>query len=290
MHAHKLLTAAFAAIAMVLVPSAAYADGYGNVNCDLTPNDPQCTVVAVNPGTGGSGGGGGGSVTCTQGGKTVPCYDPDLGWLGQDGCRYKLDPAPTNGGAPPAGKDPSSGAWYMRTCPVGNSGASGGLVWLDYRDAPILGTLITQALAELRMPRPRIGLNPAPPAPQVVFVPTWLWVNPAIWRPQKATAAVPGLSVTAVATPTKVTWTTGDDSTTVCNGPGAAWTSTDKPLAASDCSHTYTTTSRTAPGGTFTLRATITWSGGAFGGTEPAATTADEVAIEVTELLPVITH
>jgi hypothetical protein len=64
-------------------------------------------------------------------------------------------------------------------------------------------------------------------------------------------------------------------------------------LSESDCGHTYTTTSREAPGGKFKLRAVvtwhITWSGGGFSGTEPAATTADEAAIEVTEFLPVIT-
>lgn len=92
-------------------------------------------------------------------------------------------------------------------------------VWMDYRDAPIVGALITQAIAELRMPRPKIRLNPAPPAPQVVFVPTWLWIDAGTWKPQKATAAVPGLAITAVATPTKVTWETGDGNETVCHGP-----------------------------------------------------------------------
>ncbi len=281
--------------AALLSPTVAFADGgWGDVNCNLTPNDPRCTVIAVNPGNNPGGGGSGGSVTCTQGGKPVPCYDPNWGWLGQDGCRYKPDPSPPDGATPPAGKDPSTGAWYMRTCPaIDGRDESVEAVWMEARDLPIVGTLITQALAELHMPRPHISLNPAPPAPQVVHVPTWLWVDQAMWQPQKATASVPGLAVTAVATPTKVTWTTGDGATTVCNGPGAAWTREAGPLAESDCGHTYTTTSRTAPGGKFTVRAAVTWqttwSGGGFNGTEPAATTTDEATIEVIEYLPVIT-
>jgi hypothetical protein len=99
--------------------------------------------------------------------------------------------------------------------------------------------------------------------------------------------------VTAVATPTKVTWTTGDGGSTVCNGPGTAWTPAAGPLAESGCGHTYTTTSRTTPGGKFAIRAAvtwqITWSGGGFNGTEPAATTTDQATIEVVEYLPVIT-
>lgn len=182
----------------------------------------------------------------------------------------------------------------MRSCPrMGGRDESVDTVWLGFEDVPILGALITAALAELRMPHPQIGVNPAPPAPQVVFVPTWLWVDSTIWKPQRATAAVPGLSVTAVAAPTKVTWETGDKAITVCDGPGVAWTHDNNPMDASTCGHTYTTTSRTSSGGKFTLRATvtwkITWAGGGFAGTEPAATTADETSIEVTEFLPVVT-
>ncbi|WP_018801993.1 hypothetical protein [Salinispora arenicola] len=124
-------------------------------------------------------------------------------------------------------------------------------------------------------------------------MPVWWWVQPGLWETHTATASLPGITITARAEPTKITWYAGDGSSIVCRGPGTPWTGSASPLSKSDCGHTYTTTSREAPSGKFTLRAVvtwhITWAGGGFSGTEPAATTADQATIEVTEFLPVIT-
>ena len=270
----------------------ALADLGGQVDCTANPKDPTCVVVVIKAGDGGSEGGGGGSVTCTIAGKPAPCFDPNWGWLGADGCRFKADPNPPNGGAPPAGKNAADGSWYMRTCPkIGSRDESVDVVWLDHRDAPILGALITQAVSELHLPSPRIGISPAAPAPQVVYVPTWLWIEPAVWRARSATAAVPGLAITAVATPTAVTWATGDGGNVTC-GKGTAWAAGDNPAAASpDCGHTYTTSSRD---GTYNLRATVTWkvtwSGGGATGTEPDLTSTTAVGVQVAEASVVNTN
>jgi hypothetical protein len=277
-----------AGLLVVACARPAMADLGGQVDCKANPSDPSCVVIVIDPGGGGSDGGGGGSVTCTVAGEPVACFDPNWGWLGSDGCRFKADPSPPNGGAPPAGKTAADGTWYMRTCPkIGNRDESVDSVWLDNRDAPMLGALITQSIAELHLPSPDIGINPPLPAPQVVFVPTWLWVERAVWHTQSATASIPGLSITAVATPTAVTWVTGDGRTFTC-GRGTEWVPGGNPADASpDCGHTYITDSRSQAGGTFGLRATITWkitwSGGGAAGTEPAMTSTSSMQVQVTD-------
>lgn len=282
MRTPKYLTVAFAALVMVLAPSTAYADGWGDVNCNVNPNNPQCDVVVVDPGTSG-GSDGGGSLTCKLGGEVVPCYSEAWGWLGSGGCYYGKD----DGGFLPDG-------WYVKQCynPATDELTFGGTVFLT--DPPIaLAMMVQRALSQLNIPKPVIASNPGLDKPQVVHVPVWWWVQPGLWKTHSATASLPGISITARAEPTKITWHGGDGSSTVCHGPGTPWPGNASPLSESDCGHTYTSTSREAPRGKFKLRAVvtwhITWSGGGFSGTEPATTTADEATIEVTEFLPVIT-
>ena len=116
-----------------------------------------------------------------------------------------------------------------------------------------------QAYTELSPPRPVVVLNPA--SFRVVGVPTWLWLDPAEWSPQKATASVPGVTVTATATPVSVSWDLGESGQLVlCHGPGTAFTSRSNPDAASpDCGYVYRRPSSGQPDGRFTVRATIHW-------------------------------
>ncbi|WP_345541384.1 hypothetical protein [Phytohabitans rumicis] len=153
--------------------------------------------------------------------------------------------------------------------------------------------MVQRALSQLTIPSPVIASNPGLDKPQVVYVPVWWWVQPGLWQTVSATASLPEISITAKAEPARITWYAGDGSSTVCRGPGTPWTGSASPMAESDCGHTYTTTSRESLNGKFKLRAVVTWevtwAGGGYSGTEPAATTADEASIEVTEFLPVIT-
>jgi hypothetical protein len=282
----RLLIVIAATTAIVLTPAAAWADDpWGDVDCDANPNHPQCTVVVVDPGSGGGTGGsdGGGSLTCKLGGEVVPCYTEGFGWLGSDGCYYGKD----GGGF--LGEN-----YYIKTCydPATDEFIFGGTVWLPNLPTT-LDIMVQRALSQLTIPKPVIASNPGLDKPQVVHVPVWWWVQRGLWQTHTATASLPGISITARAEPTKITWYAGDGSSTVCRGPGTPWTGSASPLATSDCGHTYTTTSREASSGKFKLRAAvtwhITWAGGGFSGTEPNATTTDEAAIEVTEFLPVIT-
>lgn len=286
---HRLgagLAAIAAAITLVLnAPSAALADGYGDVNCNLTPNDPKCTVEVIYTGGGGGsgGGGGGGNVVCKIGGVVVECEN-GYGWLGRDGCYYGKD---AQGYLPP-------NEW-IKSCvdPVTDTMISWGIVYLATPPAA-LAVITDRAIDRLTMPRPVIAANPSITAQQMVHVPVWWWVQPGWWQAHTATASAGGLTITARAVPKKITWYAGDGTSTVCTGPGTPWTIGTNPTAASPtCGYTYTSTSKDKPGGTFQLRAVVTWdvtwSGGGLSGTVPGITTTTTTNITVTEFRAVVT-
>ncbi|GAA4850038.1 hypothetical protein [Saccharopolyspora rosea] len=194
-------------------------------------------------------------------------------------------------GAPQQQSPGQSGAWYVYQC--------SGQGWRDslYRPpiwipngptpAPLPSpeTLAQQAYSQLRLPSPQIHASPA--QTQLVNLPTWLWMDPAQWRPQSATASVPGVSVTATAVPNSVTWSMGDGSTVTCPGPGTPFPSSADPRSASDCGHTYHHTSQGRPGNAYPVAATVnwtvTWSGAGTGGTFPNLTTTSTASFAVAE-------
>jgi hypothetical protein len=274
-----------AAAALTLCsPGAARADNYGKVRCDLNPSAPECTVTVVESGSGSSASSASGPLVCQFGGQVVDCYN-GFGWFGAGGCYYGKDP----------GGFLSAHEWIVRCIDpaTGDVHEVGVALLLD--PPSTLAAMLRRAVSQLRIPAPVIAASPAVTAPQVVQVPVWWWVQPSVWGPQAATASLPGIAITATATPAKVTWDAGDGTTTVCAGPGTAWTAKYAPTAASPtCGHTYTTTSRTAPAGRFALRATVTWtiawSGAGMTGTEPAAATTATASVEVTELRAVVTR
>jgi hypothetical protein len=163
------------------------------------------------------------------------------------------------------GPDGQPGAWYVYQCQT--AGIRDALyrppVWIPDGQAgpaaaPDPAALAQQARSQLRLQGPRIVLSPT--ARQLVRLPTWMWLDPAGWRPVAATAAVGAASVTAVATPAEVTWSMGDGGQVRCAGPGTPYPVGGDPKAFSpDCGYTYRTVSASQPGGVFTVTATVTW-------------------------------
>ena len=195
---------------------------------------------------------------------------------------------------PRAGQtQPPSGAWYVYKCT--GPGVRDTLyrppVWIaDGRPGPVPlpspAELAAQARNQLRLPAPRIKANPA--GDQLVSLPTWLWLDRSSWGDVSATASVPGVSVTAVAKPTSVTWSMGDGSSVTCTGPGSPFPTGGAPRSASpDCGHTYTTSSAGQRADAFpvtaTVKWTVTWSGAGQGGTLPDMTTSASAAFRVAE-------
>jgi hypothetical protein len=155
--------------------------------------------------------------------------------------------------------------------------------------APSPAELGQQAYRQLVLAVPVVRTSPAVTVPQLVRVPTWLWVDPGVWAARSKTAAVPGLSATATARPVRVTWSTGDGATVVCRGPGTPFRpGVNRASAASpDCGHTYLRASASQPGGVFAVTATVEWSvswvGGGQAGALPPLTSAATVTLRVTE-------
>jgi hypothetical protein len=194
-----------------------------------------------------------------------------------------------------AGPTPGqSGAWYVWQC-SGSSAVAGVYhlpVWIPNGSqgpgappVPSPAQLAQLARNQLRLPTPSIAANPA--GEQLVNLPTWMWLSSG-WGPVSATASVPGVSVTATATPTSVVWSMGDGSTVTCTGAGTPFPPGTAPTASSpDCGHTYRTSSAGQAGQAFPVMATVhwtvTWAGAGQGGVFPDMTTTGNAAFRVAE-------
>jgi hypothetical protein len=280
-----------AALLVFACAAPAVAGGTDPVNCAQNPTDPRCDVHAGQPGGpgdgggGGGGGSGGGSQVCHYPitNEVVPCYLPNYGQFADDGCYYKPATGNDLAAAEALGGTPTPpGRWYIGTCGYPPSPVLTKFRIFGGNVLPNPADLAADAVNQLHLPLPAIRVNPAPPAAQLVFLPTWMWLDGSSWGSRSATASVPGLSVTATAKPAKLLFSTGDGSSVSCPGPGTAWTTDKDPNAASpDCGHTY------QKPGSFTVTATVTWqiswAGGGQTGTVPDLTTTSTLTINVTD-------
>ena len=204
------------------------------------------------------------------------------------------------GGFAPGG--PTPGSWYSVTCTDLETGATlTQTEWIPDASAPSTPAVSPYAVAleaenSLRLPSPTGYTNPS--VVSVVNLPTWLWIDAGLWHSYSVTATVGTVSATAVATPTTVTWSTGDGGSTNCDGPGTVYDSAESsPQQSTYCSHTYTVSSAGQPSasddsddGTFTVRATIDWSvswsaqGDTGGGSLPPLSTSSSTNIRVEQV------
>jgi hypothetical protein len=282
------VTAATALATISGCATPALAGGTDPVDCSQMPNDPRCTVHVGDPGGPGSGpgqGGGVGSEVCRYPltNDVVPCYLPEYGQFANDGCYYKPATGVDLAAAEALGGKPTPpDQWYVGAC--GYPPVAGLTKFREFAGGvlPNPADLAADAVKQLHLPLPAVRVNPAPPTAQLVFLPTWMWLDGSSWGSRTATASVPGLSVTATAKPAKLMFSTGDGSSVSCPGPGTAWTTGKDPNAASpDCGHTYSTP------GSFTVTATVTWqvswAGGGQAGAVPDLTTTSTITLKVTD-------
>ena len=127
-----------------------------------------------------------------------------------------------------------------------------------------------EALGQIQVPAPVPSTSPGIDLPQVVGLPTWLWIDAPTWQPLQTTVEAGGYQLTAVVTPTQVTWDMGEDDDigpVECDGPGKPY---DLSLPAhvpqrSECTYTYRWASDTLTGpdhadGRYQAAVTTTWS------------------------------
>jgi hypothetical protein len=191
---------------------------------------------------------------------------------------------------PPSGK----GHWVIEVCGVqGVLGKSATLHWqADGKPAlPDPVVLAARAESKLTLVKPVVDSSPVSGKAQVVQLPTWAWMPRAQWVPISATASVPGESVTATATPDRLSFSWGDGTSSTCQGPGTPYVAgSSNPSGSSPtCGHTYRVTSASAPSQQFPVTATlswkITWAGSGQTGTFPdlATTTTVHWTVEQVE-------
>ncbi|RAG86221.1 hypothetical protein DN069_07645 [Streptacidiphilus pinicola] len=266
-----LASAALAA----LVPNAASADGGTHTHVSAACQASNCTFGAASSTSQDSASG----PSKSSGSAPVCAYVP--------------------AGAITTADDGSRGQWYRLDCGRGfDQGEFGGPalpLWAGAgQPGPAVSPVVVaqQAESELVLPSPVMSFSPA--GFQVVRVPTWMWIEPVQWRPVTATAQVPGVSVTATATPSSVKWDLGDGTQLTCAGPGTPWRPGDDPRASSpDCGHVFLRPSADQPGGTYAVTVRVhwrvDWAGGGQQGVFPDLSSTTTVQVRVEEVHSVVT-
>lgn len=292
------LGVAFAGIVVAQSVAAPAAAGE-EVRCPKGPGD--CVVHVTGPRQPGSTGASGGSSAGFCPLPSGVCQDPVLGWYNPvDKCWYVVaDPPPEADHPAWAGHQPGDGVVYIRSCqnsngPTGVPNYTPIMVWRaspppGFGGLPSPAQLAAEAINRLPIRGPVIQIAPDEAGSGLVGLPVWLWttVGPETWGPISATAAIPGLSVTATARAIQIVWEMGDGNTVTCANPGTAYTASYGNVASPTCGYQYVTSSRTRPGGRFVITATTTWQvkwdgGGQTG--ELLVTRASTTSIQVDEM------
>ncbi|MEU7779313.1 hypothetical protein [Micromonospora parva] len=260
------------------------------------PDQPDCSVWDDEPGNpggpgggddggGGDGGGGGGGV-CQWNGRTIPCYDEDLGWFNNgDGCYYKLTEGPTE---PPEGEQ-----WYLQTCNGGDLGAQDVVTLADppagFGAPPNPEELARRALASIKLlpaplrvaPRKSIG-------PGLVGLPVWMWAAPSTsyFGPLTASASDRDVTVSIEAKVREIVWDMGNQEQVACDGPGTPYDPKgDRAGGTSpDCGYDKGYQKADTYQVTATTYWTVTWSGGGESGVIPVTRNSGTVPIQINEL------
>jgi hypothetical protein len=211
------------------------------------------------------------------------------------GADVSPEPGPSDIGTVRQGADGVVWQLYFRDC-----GGQRQWVWIPNLSPQQLAPLARDQVTRL-LPKPNATfspdflhrtLNPF----TLVRIPTLFAVPAAQWAPVSAQAQIPGLTVTATATPGRLVFTPGepDGNTVTCVGPGVIVRSADEfPDNPPACSYEYQHAS-TIAGGTFPATLTIEWditwtsSTGTGGTLAPAATTVG-VAVPVREVQALVT-
>ncbi|MBI0293238.1 hypothetical protein JBE04_01685 [Streptomyces sp. PRKS01-29] len=160
------------------------------------------------------------------------------------------------------------------------------------RQVPV-EVVVRQAIEKLRLPKPVIRTSPDEDDVQVVGVPTWMWVQRSTWAPVTQTAEVPGLRVTATASPRRAVWSMGEGGLVTCTGPGTPYSQNFRPEEPSpDCGYIYRMASLTEVGREFKISVQVTWDvewhGGGQSGRVPGLVITAERPLAVDEVQAVV--
>ncbi len=153
------------------------------------------------------------------------------------------------------------------------------------------GDLAEEALERTPLPEPTIGMAPRPDIPQLVNLPTFLWIPADQWKSFTASATAGPVTSTVTAAPKRVIWDMGQGDEVVCDGPGLPYNpALSDDANPSTCRYTYRQSSAGQPGQSLTVTATIEWettwtvTGAAGGGGLGTVSRSSSTTIKVAEL------
>jgi hypothetical protein len=152
----------------------------------------------------------------------------------------------------------ATGRWLEHRCPSRGAVEVGGSPLVPEGGLIDPVQLALEAVSSVQIGSPVIRTSPSEGGRLFVHVPTWLWIDRQWWQGYEATASAGRVNSTVRAVPRSATWTLGDGSTTTCAGPGLAWEA-GRSEDATDCSHTYMSSSGSRPGGTLDLSVAVTF-------------------------------
>jgi hypothetical protein len=155
------------------------------------------------------------------------------------------------------------------------------IMWFPTPPAPSAAGVTPSQVAQVAIGRMNlsaisIGITPGTGSGRVglVGVPVWMWVqspSPQTFGPVSASASAGGMTITATAHVSAVTWDMGDGTHVTCTGPGTPYVPADGMRKSPTCGHVFAASSAGQPGGQFTVTATsqwvVTWSGAGQSGT-----------------------
>ena len=306
-----MLSRAGLALTLILGSATAVAATTTDSTVICPPGSPVCWIEVDDPGQpappppvgGGPGTSTGGTRQCIidRTGVVVPCFRELWGWFNdRDDCYYQLvEPQPDAVNSAWEGNYPD-GAIYAVTCPdpLNAPGTNGGWTWLPSppdgygATETTPGELAARAVEQMQLTGPAIRMTVAADQSGLVGVPVWLWteVTPTTWGPNSATAAVPGLAITATAQATRIVWDMGDGNAVTCLNPGTPYYSGG--VESPTCDYVYSASSAGEPGDAYTLTATatweVTWTGGGTSGTL-TVTRSSSATLRIGELQVLVT-
>lgn len=198
----------------------------------------------------------------------VPCESDSGYWANALNCYVKLmDPQPPAGDQAWQGHEPGEGAVY--TCYQPQTGIVLFRWSADPPDqsgaGPTPRDVAQLAVASMNLKAVRIGIAPKATKESIgiVGMPVWMWASQPDAEtvgPATASATAGGITVTATATLSKVTWSMGDGTDPiVCRTPGTPYAPEFGKRSSPDCGHVYAKSSAGLPHDRFTVTATSSW-------------------------------
>lgn len=225
----------------------------------------------------------------------VPCSSVDGYWSNGYNCYISTaSPQPPAGDPAWQGHTPGDGQIYNCSQPQTGLAIT---IWAadpppDASAGPTPGDVAELAVKQMDLRAINIGIAPEPGRNSIglVGMPVWMWAaspDDHTVGPATATASAGGITVTATARLSRITWEMGDGKTVVCKNAGTQYKAAYGKQQSPDCGYTYTTSSSTKPDQKFKVTATsdwvITWAGAGQTGTTRLNGLARSVQIAVGE-------